>query len=245
MKSTEAIDYNFNYINSNLNSNYPKFIHHKLSQYNIFRKNILTMNNLSIKQNISQWNNTLQKENNQNHLSIKDIKFPNNIFNTNNNIKNIYLSNSTKNFFSSSKVERNLLKNFMHSKKRKFITHQNSSNNNNFMVKNNNYYNIDDDNSFVKRKKRKFIRKIDLEINDILKNNKKHLNHKMKIFKSEINNLKNKTIKFNKNNLRTKSNINEINNIKQFITNENNIGQKIVRIKKIKVKNYLIIFLEK
>ena len=229
MKNKEIIDYNFNYLNSNIDLNYPKSIHHKLSQYNIFRKNILTMNNFPLKQNIFQWNNTLGKDNNQNHLSIKDIKFPNNISNTKGGIKNIYLSNSSKNFFSSSKTEKNILKNFRHPKKRKFITHQNSIHDNNFIIKNNNFNTIDEDNSFVERKKRKFIRKIDLELNDILINNKKNSNNKMKIFKSDINNLKNKTIKFNTTNFTTKSNINDI---KPFSGHNNNNAEKVIKIKK-------------
>ena len=196
MKIKEIINYNSDTIKNNndlKNIKTPKFIHNKLSHFNKYRKSILTMNNISLKKNIFQFKKTISKEN-KNILSIKNIKFPNTnvVSNNNNNINCIYLSNPSQNYYNYSLTERN---NIHQNKKRKNMAHKSQSLKN--IIFNNNSERIynGNNNNLLRKKNPIFMRKIDLELNDILNN--KNLNSNLKIIKTNIKNKKNIINNFN------------------------------------------------
>ena len=228
MKINRIMDYNSNLINNKKDTNSHNFSGSKITQFKKYRTKILTLSNTTLKKNLYNLKNSLKKFQNKNHLNIKNLKFPhlNSISNINNNIQNIYLSNSSPNFYISQKTEKNEL-----NKNKKNIPNK-SPIYNNIFIKNNNFDSNYTDNNNVENKNKKFMRKIDLELNDILNNNKLYLKEKLKGNNTDINNIKKNDkiifnmINYNKNNYKEETkNIND--NINNNINTEN-----IIKIKK-------------
>ena len=202
MNNKEIMDYNSNRAWSKKDINKiknTKLIH--ITQFNKYRRNILTINNEPLKKNIFLSKNSIKKENKKNHLNIKIPKLEN-IYNVNNNIKNIYLSNSSsnQNIFIPSITERN---NY-YTKQKSRNNPYNISNNVNLLIKNN-YDSSRNNNISFRNKNKLFMRKIDLEINEILKHKKQNINNNLKTLNKDIKNINN--IKLN--------NFNTINYIKK------------------------------
>ena len=174
----------------------PKCFHHSLSQFNKLKKNKSKSKTISLKKNIFYLKNSRNKSNSKNHLNIKNIQFPDFYINSNNKINNIYLSNSSQNFYISSNTERSIYnKNFFEEI-------------NNFIM--NNKFN----------KNKLFIRKIDLELNDIMKNKKQNYNVNLRTFNNFAKSQSKIKFEFNTINHPKASNINE--NYKKEIEKKNN-----------------------
>ena len=177
MRNNEIMEYNSNPIVSSKELKKERIprLSHNISQFNKYRKNILTTNT-GLKKTTFSSINSLKKENNLYHLNIKNIQVPDlkgfPKLNNNNNISNYF---SEGNFYIQSVTERNNKKEDYKDFKSRNTSYKglNKTNyiNDNFELILNNKDSLSSGNKI-------FIRKIDLELNNILNNKdkKKRLN---------------------------------------------------------------------
>ena len=180
MNNNEIMEYNSNPI-SNLKelkqTKIPK-LSHNISQFNKYRKNILTTNT-GLKKTTFSSINSLKKENNLVHLNIKNIKVPDlkNFPKLNNGINNTNISNylSEVNFYVQSITERNNKKEEYKEFKSRNTSYK-GLNKTNYI--NDNLELIINNKDSLSSGSKIYIRKIDLELNNILNNKdkKKRLN---------------------------------------------------------------------
>ena len=232
MKINGIMDYKSNLINNKKDMK-NQFIGGKISVLKKYRNKFFSFNYKKKKKKLYQAKASLYKAKNKNDLRINNVIFPNlsNISNNiNNNVKNIYLSNSSKNFYFSRKTENNGINKY---KKSENSPHKSTTENNPMIIDKNFDTNYEDDNSIFENKNIKFVRKIDLELDDILNNNKPILNEKIKEY-----NLRKKNKKKNENQIFLNTNYDNkkpyINEVKCFNHNNNDNKINFEFIKKIK-----------
>lgn len=180
MKINGILDYKSNLINNKKDMNKNQFFGGKKSILKKYRTKFFSFNYSTLKKKLYQTKTLLNKTKNKNDLRINNVIFPNlsSISNNiNNNIKNIYLSNSSKNFYFSQKTENNGINKY---KKSKNHPHKSTTENNPIIIDGGFDTNYEDDGDVFENKNIKFVRKIDLELDDILNNNKPILNEKIK-----------------------------------------------------------------